>query len=372
MTIPFIDLKTQQKRLEPQLREAMDRVLAHGQYIMGPEIKALEEELARWAGTRHAVAAASGTDALLMPLLALGVGPGDAVFTSPFTFIATAEVIALLGATPVFVDIDPATYNISPALLAEAVDRVAREGMLKPRIIIPVDLFGLPADYDPVMALAKEKGLFVLEDAAQSFGARYKDRRAGGLGHAGGASFFPAKPLGAYGDGGAITLDDDDLYQKLVSIRVHGQGRDKYENVRVGINGRLDTLQAAILLVKLSVFEEEIQARQKVAARYSAGLGDRFQTPVIPDGYLSTWAQYSIQTDDRDRVLASLKEAGIPTAVYYPIPLHLQKAFAFLNIPKGAFPASEWAAQRIFSLPMHPYLDEETIDRIVAACRAAV
>jgi len=370
--IAFIDLKKQFSVLEKDIRAAIDGVLAHGQFIMGPEIGRLEEELARFAGARQAVACASGTDALLLPLMAWGVGPGDAVFTSPFTFIATAEVISLLGATPVFVDIDPKTYNIDPEQLRAAVEKTTREGRLRPKAVIPVDLFGLPADYEPIMALAEEKGLLVLEDAAQSFGALYRGRRAGALGHVGATSFFPAKPLGCYGDGGAVLTDDDHLAGLMRSIRVHGQGSHKYENVRLGLNARLDTLQAAILLAKLAAFPDELEQRQRVAARYTQGLNSRVQTPHIPEGSTSAWAQYSILTDRREEVQAALKTAGIPTAVYYPLPLHLQGAFADFGYAQGDFPVAEATAGRIFSLPMHPYLEDETIDFIVARIIEAV
>ncbi len=271
----FIDLKAQQQRISALLTENIQRVLAHGQYIMGPEIKELETRLAAYVGVKHAISCSSGTDALLMPLMAYGVGPGDAIFTTPFTFIATAEVIQLLGATPVFVDIDPKTFNLDPEALAEAVSRLGQNpgtAHLKPKGIIPVDLFGQPADYDRIHAIAQKHGLFVLEDAAQSFGATYKGRRAGSLAEVAATSFFPAKPLGGYGDGGAVFTDDDELAEVLRSIRVHGQGKDKYENVRIGLNGRLDTLQAAVLLAKLEIFDQEVMDRQRVARQYSQAL----------------------------------------------------------------------------------------------------
>ncbi len=389
----FIDLKTQQKRIKEALDANIQKVLAHGNYIMGPEIKELEERLAAYVGVKHALACASGTDALLMALMACGVGPGDAIFTTPFTFVATAEVITLLGATPVFVDIDPKTYNIDSARLALAIQAVktndaslcplpdssasaffaasspsageARgEGArLRPRGIITVDLFGLPADYDAIEKIAGDNGLFIIEDAAQSFGAEYKGKKACSFGKTGCTSFFPAKPLGCYGDGGMCFTDDDDLAAILDSIRVHGQGATRYENVRIGINGRIDTLQAAILLAKFSIFPEEIELRQVVANRYTALLasGASPVTPFIPDGCKSAWAQYSIlarSEADRTALMDKLKAAGIPTAIYYPRPLHLQRAFANLGYRPGAFPVSEDAASRIFSLPMHPYLLE--------------
>lgn len=365
MNIPFIDLKKQFKNMEPEMRAAIDEVLAHGQFIMGPEINRLESELASMAGVNHVVACGSGTDALIMALMAHGVGPGDAVFTSPFTFIATAEVISLLGATPVFVDIDPITYNIDPNLLEREIDNTMQAGELKPKCIIPVDLFGLPADYDPIMSIAEAKGLFVLEDAAQSFGGVYHGRPACGLGHAAATSFFPAKPLGCYGDGGAVFTDDGELDDRMRSIRVHGQGSNKYDNIRIGLNARMDTLQAAILLVKLKSFPAELEARQKVAARYTEGLKDLVETPVITEGLVSAWAQYSILSEKREFIQASLKEAGVPTAIYYPKPLHLQEAFSDLGLGPGTFPISESISEKVFSLPMHPYLEDETIDFIV-------
>jgi len=374
MNIPFIDLKAQFGELEQEIRARIDRVLEHGQFIMGPEISELESELTRFVGVEHVVSCASGTDALLMPLMAYGVGPGDAIFTTPFTFVATAEVISLVGATPVFVDIDPRTFNIDAEKLAAAIESTDAAGKLKPRGVITVDLFGLPADHDSVASIADARGLFVLEDAAQSFGGSYHGRKAGGLGHVAATSFFPAKPLGCYGDGGAIFTNDSELAESLKSIRIHGQGVDKYNNVRIGINGRLDTLQAAILLPKLKAFPGELAARQRVAERYSAGLGNVVDVPFIPEGYTSAWAQYSVLSDNRAHVLEALKEAGIPTAIYYPKPLHMQTAYADLGYRKGEFPVSEHSASRIFSLPMHPYLDEETqrsiIDEVTTAISA--
>jgi UDP-2-acetamido-2-deoxy-ribo-hexuluronate aminotransferase len=371
MSIPFIDLKSQYARIEEPVKQAIMRVLEHGRYIMGPEISELEEKLAEFAGVKHAIGCSSGTDALLMPLMAYEVGPGDAVFTTPFTFFATAEVIAQLGATPVFVDIDPETYNIDPEQLALKIAAVKAEGKLVPRGIIPVDLFGLPADFDPIMALAEKEGLFVLEDAAQGFGGLYKGRRAGSLGHVAATSFFPAKPLGAYGDGGAVFTNDDALHEKMLSIRVHGQGPDKYTNIRIGLNARLDSIQAAILLEKFNLYPEEIELRQHVADTYTRTIkkyyGARIQTPVVPEGLASVWAQYSVQADGREQIQAALQAAGIPSMIYYPIPLHLQEAFAYLQHREGDFPVAEAAAKRIFSLPFHPYQSDEVVEQIVAA-----
>ncbi len=369
-TIDFIDLKAQQQAILPSLWERLDRVLAHGQYIMGPEVQELEERLAAYVGVKHAISCSSGTDALLMPLMAYGVGPGDAVFTTPFTFIATAEVIQLLGATPVFVDIDPRTFNIDPEALAETIIGLRKDphtSSLRPKGIIPVDLFGQPADYDRINAIAQKHGLFVLEDAAQAFGATYKGRRAGSLAKVAATSFFPAKPLGCYGDGGAIFTDDDRLAEMLRSIRIHGQGSHRYDNVRLGLNGRFDTLQAAILLAKLEVFDQEILARQEVARRYSEALQGLVAVPYIAPTCTSVWAQYSVLSDRRTMLQGKLREAGIPTAIYYPIPLHLQGAFAHLGYKSGDFPISEGAAARIFSLPMHPYLAPPQQERIIAS-----
>ena len=366
--LDFIDLKTQQQRISALLTENIQRVLAHGQYIMGPEIQVLETRLAAYVGVKHAISCSSGTDALLMPLMAYGVGPGDAIFTTPFTFIATAEVIQLLGATPVFVDIDPQTFNLDPEALAEAVRGLGQNpgtAHLKPKGIIPVDLFGQPADYDRINAIAQGHGLFVLEDAAQSFGATYKGRRAGALAEVAATSFFPAKPLGGYGDGGAVFTDDDDLADVLRSIRVHGQGKDKYENVRIGLNGRLDTLQAAVLLAKLEIFDEEVVDRQRIARQYSQALNALVGVPFVAPECTSVWAQYSVLSEHRELLLQKLQAAQIPAAIYYPVPLHLQGAFAHLGYKPGDFPVSENASRRIFSLPMHPYLDQADQERIV-------
>ena len=364
MQINFVDLKRQYEKIGEEMQTAIDKVFEHCRFIMGPEISQLETQLADFIGVKHAITCSSGTDALLLPLMAKGIGPGDAVFTSPFTFIATAEVISLLGATPVFVDIDSKTFNMDPDKLESEIKKVVKEGRLKPKGIIPVDIFGLPADYDPIMALADKYEMFVLEDAAQSFGAMYKGRPTGCLGHAAATSFFPAKPLGCYGDAGAVFTDDADLAGLIKSIRVHGQGGNKYDNVRIGVNGRMDTLQAAILLVKLSIFLKEIKSRQRVAKKYSEELAGVVETPYTPDGYFSAWAQYSVLDNDRDRLIAELKTAGVPTAVYYPKPLHMQGAFSYLGYAYGDFPVSEQIATRIFSLPMHPYLEDGEIEFI--------
>jgi len=370
----FIDLKKQYQLIKPSVQKRISDILDRAGFIMGKEISELEEKLGQYVGTKCCLTCSSGTDALLLPLMAKGIGPGDAVFTTTFTFIATAEVISLLGATPVFVDIDPKTYNIDPIKLHEEIVRVKSgkrvtktfPSNLTPKAIIPVDLFGLCADYETIGAVAKEFDLFVLEDAAQSFGAEHKGKKACGFGNMAATSFFPAKPLGCYGDGGAVFLDDLEMFETLKSLRIHGQGADKYENVRIGINGRMDTIQAAVLLAKMEIFDKEFQKRQNVAQRYAKALREKFITPTIPQGYLSAWAQYSIQCENRDPVIASLKKEGIPTAIYYPKPLHLQKAFAYLGYEKGQFSVAEAIAERIFSLPMHPYLEARDQEKIIA------
>jgi len=371
MGIAFMDLKTQYGRLETKIRERIDGVLAHGRYVNGPEVAELEQALADYTGAKRVIGCSSGTDALLMPLMACGVGPGDAVFTTPFSFIATAEVVALIGATPVFVDIDPDTFNLDPNLLADAILRVKREGKLRPRMIIPVDLFGLPADYEAINDIACKHDLLVLEDAAQSIGGRYKDRMAGNLGYIGATSFYPAKPLGCYGDGGAIFTNDDRMADILRSIREHGQGENRYDNVRVGINGRLDSLQAAVLLAKLTEFEKEIEMRNQVAAWYDAKLTGVVK-PRIPDGYRSAWALYTVRSERREAARAALQEAGVPTVVYYPKPLHLQPAFAHYGGRQGDFPHAEKASRQVFSLPMHPFLTEAEVDQAAEALKKAL
>ena len=373
----FVDLAAQQKRIRHKIDLNISAILDHGKYIMGPEIQQLEERLAGYAGVKHAIGCASGTDALLMALMAYQVGPGDAIFTSPFTFIATAEVISLLGATPVFVDIDPQTFNIDPVKLDLAVRAVKNNDPsihplpitnnplpITPKGIIPVDLFGLLADYPRIENIAKKEDVFVIEDAAQSFGAEIKGTRACAFGNIACTSFFPAKPLGCYGDGGMCFTDDDCLAEIMQSVRVHGKGHHKYDNVRIGVNGRLDTLQAGILLAKFDIFPEEISLRRQVAARYTELLSHYLSpiTPYLPPDTKSAWAQYSILANNsaqRTGFQHKLKEAQIPTAIYYPKPLHLQSAFSYLGYKNGDFPVSEDCSDRIFSLPMHPYLSEE-------------
>jgi UDP-2-acetamido-2-deoxy-ribo-hexuluronate aminotransferase len=387
MSIPFIDLKTQYARVAGQVEQGLRAVLESGAFINGPDVARLEKRLAEYCGTRYAVGCASGTDALMMALMALKVGPGDAVFCPPFTFMATAEVVALLGATPVFVDIDPVTYNIDPAQLETAIRAVEtgdaslyplprHAGKLTPKAVIPVDLFGLLADYPALLAVAANHGLYVIEDAAQAFGATMEmdgaTRRAGSFGQIACTSFFPAKPLGCYGDGGMCFTDDPELLELLQSVRVHGQGTDKYQNVRLGITGRLDTMQAAILLAKMDIFEEEVRLRQDVARRYAGLLGSipGLTVPSVAAGHLSVYAQYSIQarsSDHRAELLAKLSKAGVPSSIYYPVPLHLQPAYANLAYAAGSMPTSEAVAGRIFSIPMHPYLTAEVQAQIAKA-----
>jgi dTDP-4-amino-4,6-dideoxygalactose transaminase len=370
--IAFIDLQEQRRRLGAPLNQAIMNAVEGGQWVMGPQVAEFEKRLAEFAGVKHVIACANGTDALLIILRAWGVGPGDAVFVPAFTFAASAEVVALVGATPVFVDVFEDTYNIDPASLDAAVAMVRRDGKLRPRVVMPVDLFGQSADYEALEPVVRREKLLMLCDAAQGFGATYQGNRCGGIGDAAATSFFPAKPLGCYGDGGASFTNDDALADLLRSIRIHGQGEDKYENVRIGVNSRLDTIQAAILLEKLKIFPQEIEMRDRVARRYSEKLGrsNRIVVPRVIDNAVSTWAQYTIQVPDRDRLAADLKAKGIPTAIYYPTPLSKQKGYA--HFPSAGTPVSEKIAKTVISLPMHPYLDEATQDRIVEAVLQSV
>ncbi len=362
----FIDLKSQQSKIKDKIDDRIQTVLNHGKYIMGPEVKELENKLASFVGAKHCITCASGTDALLMPLIAWNLKPGDAVLTTPFTFIASAEVIQLLGATPVFVDIDPKTFNIDPVDLEKKAEHLHKEGRFRLKACIPVDLFGLPADYTAIEAVAHKYDFRILEDGAQGLGGDINGQKACSFGDAASTSFFPAKPLGCYGDGGAVFTESDDLAEKLISIRVHGKGGHKYDNVRIGINGRLDTLQAAILLEKLEIFSDEIKQRNMAAGLYSKYL-KQVVVPFVPDRYTSVWAQYSVLAESkehRDQLQARLKENSIPSAVYYPRALHLQTAFSNLNYKEGDFPVSEDISQKIFSLPMHPYLKKDDIKQI--------
>ncbi|MGH8531544.1 MAG: DegT/DnrJ/EryC1/StrS family aminotransferase [Gammaproteobacteria bacterium] len=370
-SMQFIDLRAQQKRLQRQIDQALKRVLAHGNYILGPEVGELEQALAEFSAAKHVVTCASGTDALLMALMALGVKPGDAVFMPSFTFVATAEVVALLGATPVFVDINEDVYLISMASLRAAID-AAKKLKLRPRVVVPVDLFGQPADYDEVRRIAEEYDLYVIADAAQSFGGARAGRRVGTLAPITATSFFPAKPLGCYGDGGALFTDDTGIAAVFRSLRVHGQGQDKYDNVRIGVNGRLDTLQAAILIEKLRIFAEEIEARQRVAGRYNEALSNMVVTPKVAGDAVSAWAQYTIRTEQRDQLAERLKKRSVPTAVYYPKPLHCQPAYSNYPTSPGGLPISAKLAAEVLSLPMHPYLDTDTQDYIIACVREAL
>jgi len=372
--VPFIDIAAQRRRLGASIDKAVARVLTHCQFINGPEVTELEAALAAFCGARHVVSCSSGTDALLMVLMAKQIGRGDAVLCPSFTFCATGEVVALTGATPVFVDVDAATFNIDPASLKRGITTARRLG-LKPRAVISVDLFGQSADHDSIGAIAAEEGLFVLDDAAQAFGASYKGRRLGTEALATATSFFPAKPLGCFGDGGAIFTDDADLASALRSVRVHGQGSDKYDNVRLGLTARLDTMQAAILLEKLKIFDDEIAARNGVAERYARGLGNAVTVPHVAADRVSVWAQYTIRLPagvDRDGFAAALKAQGIPTAIYYPKSMHQQTAYRDFPVADGGLPVSEQLSADVISLPMHAYLDAPTQQRVVEAVRGAV
>ena len=368
--IPFIDVAAQRRRLGGAIDAAVGRVLDHCQFMLGPEVKAFEQELAAFCGARHAVGCASGTDALVLALRAWDVGPGDAVFCPSFTFCATAEVVALVGATPVFVDVHADTFNIDATSLAAAVGTAKKLG-LAPKAVIPVDLFGLPADHHAVEAVAKPESLFVLDDAAQGFGASIGNRKLGTFGGMTATSFFPAKPLGCYGDGGAVLTDDAAAAELLRSLRMHGQGSDRYDNVRIGLASRLDTIQAAVLREKLKIFPDEIDARNAVARRYSESLHDVVAVPQVPANYISVWAQYTIRVDGgrRDALAAALRAEGVPTAIYYPIPLHRQQAYKHYPVGEGGVAVSDRLAGEVISLPMHAYLDAATQDRIIEAVR---
>lgn len=368
----FIDLAAQQRRIEGAIRNAIDGVLAHGQYILGPEVKALEDQLAAYCRAKHALGCSSGTDAIVIALMALDAKPGDAVFVPSFTFAATAEAVALVGATPVFVDCIAEKYNMDPGSLEMAIDMIVREGMYRPVGVIAVDMLGQPADFNRIGAIARKNGYWLIDDAAQSFGAMLDNRRVGTLATITTTSFFPAKPLGCYGDGGAMFTDDDRLAGLMRSILFHGRGADKYDNVRIGMNGRIDTIQAAILIEKLKIFDDELDKRNQVARRYCDLLRDICRVPELIEGATTTWAQFTIIVKHRDDVAAKLKAAGVPTAIYYPKPLHMQTAYKAYPAVPGGLPVSEAMAETVLSLPMHPYLDVETQDRIVAAVKAAL
>src|SRR3981189_754359 len=373
-TVRFIDLAGQRWRLGTSVDEAVSRVLDHCQFINGPEVAQLEGELAVYSGARHVVTCASGTDALLMVLMAKGVGRGDAVFCPSFTFCATGEVVALIGATPVFVDCDAATFNMDLNSLKRGIATATKLG-LKPSAVIPVDLFGQSADHDAIGAIAESEGIFVLDDAAQAFGASYNGRRLGTFGLVTATSFFPAKPLGCFGDGGAIFTDDADLAETLRSVRVHGQGSDKYDHIRLGLTGRIATMQAAVLIEKLKIFEDEIAVRNKVAERYAQGLGNVVTVPRLASGCTSVWAQYTIRLpegSDRNGFATALKAQGIPTAIYYPKSMHQQTAYRDFPVADGGLPTCEKLSDDVISLPMHAYLDEPTQDRVIEAVRGAL
>ncbi|MGE0114042.1 MAG: DegT/DnrJ/EryC1/StrS family aminotransferase [Steroidobacteraceae bacterium] len=370
----FIDLKSQYRRIQASVNTRIQKVLEHGQYVLGPECTELETQLAAYVGAKHCIAASSGTDTLLIALMALNIGPGDEVITSPFTFIATGEVIALAGARPVFVDIEARTYNLDPALLERAITP-------RTKAIMPVSLYGQCADFDAINAIARKHGIPVIEDGAQSFGAVYKGKRSCGLSEIGSTSFFPSKPLGGYGDGGALFTNDDRLAKLMREIRVHGQDK-RYHHPRLGLNGRLDSLQAAILLAKMEIFEDEVQARSRLGARYSALLTEAFAgqqvivTPVVEAHNLSVYAQYTIQVPHENNGRAQFEERmkaqGIPTAVHYPVPLYRQPVFTDLGYQASDFPVSEYIASRVISLPMHPYLTETQQQQVVAAVSKAI
>ncbi|MDC0521133.1 DegT/DnrJ/EryC1/StrS family aminotransferase [Candidatus Marinimicrobia bacterium] len=365
----FLDLKTQQKRIRKSLEKRLNTILDHGAYIMGPEVHELEEKLADYCGVKHAISCSSGTDALLIPLMAWGIGPGDAVFTTPFTYVATAEVIALLGATPVFVDVYDSTFNIDCEKLEFAIQETIKNGELKPKAIIPVDLFGVPARYRLIDSIAKKYNLKVIEDGAQSFGASIGEKKVGTFGDVAATSFYPAKPLGCYGDGGAIFTNDDNLAEQCKAIRIHGTRSDRYNSEVIGLNGRLDSLQAAVLLEKLTIFDEEIEMRNKVNDYYRKFLNN---AQYIPNNYHSAHALFSITLGahkKREELVSKLKKNNIPNVIYYKYPIHSMKGFQYLGYKNGDFPISENLSQTIVSLPMHPYLSETEIDLVIEAIK---
>lgn len=371
--IPFIDLGAQRRRMGAAIDEAVLRVVHGGAYILGPEVKTIEADLSAFCGARHTISCANGTDALALVLMAKELKAGQAVLCPSFTFAATAEVVVWFGATPIFVDVHEDTFNLDVASLEAGLQTARRLG-LEPVGVITVDLFGQPVDYGAVAPFCEREGLWMLCDAAQSFGASYKGRKLGTFGCATTTSFFPAKPLGCYGDGGAVFTDDDALLEVLLSLRVHGQGTDKYDNVRIGMNGRMDTIQAAVLIEKLKIFEDEIAARNRVADRYAEGLSDVALTPVVLDGCVSTWAQYTIKVrpEARERLAADLRAQGIPTAIYYPKPVHRQTAYKTFPLAGNGLPVSDRIAHEVIALPMHGYLEPEVQDRVIAAVRLSL
>jgi len=361
--VPFVDLRTPLTRLRPRLIEAIDRVLDGGDLIMGREVGELERRLSRYSGARHTVTCSSGTDALLLALMAIGVGPGDAVVVPAFTFVAPAEAVALLGAQPVFCDVELETRNIAPECARVALETAAGDGM-EPKAIVAVDLFGIPADYRALRQIADGYGVRLIADGAQSFGASVDGRQVGTLAEITTTSFFPAKPLGCLGDGGAVFTDDDGLAEAVRSLRLHGMGSHKYEHVRVGINGRLDTIQAAVLIERLRSFDRELELRREVAGRYRGFLGDAVDVPSVPEGIVPTWAQFTIRSPARDAIAARLRDVGIPSAIHYPAPIPLQPAFRGFPVAKGWVPVADELSRTVLSLPMHPYLDEDDQRRI--------
>lgn len=368
--IEFNDLGAQYQHLKKEIDQGIADVIADCHFISGPQVEELEKELCSYTGRKYCVSTSNGTDALLMPLMAKGIGAGDAVFVPAFTFFATAEVVSLMGATPVFCDVDENTFNLDPNFLTKQIEKTIQEGKLKPKAVIAVDLFGLPADYPALDAVCKKYDLFLIEDAAQGFGGAVNGKKACCFGDVSATSFFPAKALGCYGDGGAIFTDDEEMYKILTSIRVHGKGSFKYENVRLGLNARLDTLQAAILLPKLRAFDKETEHRNWAAARYAERLGDKFQTPVANDGFFSSFGYYTLKAESeeqRAKIMDGLKAAGVPTMIYYPKPLHLQTVYASLGYKEGDLPVSEALSKTVFSLPMHGYITEDEIDYICKA-----
>lgn len=364
LPIPFIDLQAQQERIRPQVDAAIRRVLDHGQYIMGPEVLQFEHRLAEFCGIRHAIGCANGTDALVLVLRAWDVAPEDAVFVPSFTFAATAEAVVLAGGTPVFVDVDEATFNICPENLEKAIVWATKNG-LRPRVVVPVDLFGLPTDHASIARIAEKYDLLVLDDAAQGLGGSIDGRVVGSFGHATATSFFPAKPLGCYGDGGAVLTADDSLVEKVRSIQVHGKGKTKYENIQIGMNSRLDTIQAAILIEKLNVFQAEIELRNSIARRYDEAFSGKVLTQHVPAGRVSIWAQYTMVMDEREDFVEFCRSGNIPTQCYYPIPLHRQVAYRDYPLPTGGCPTSEKLSEKLISIPMHSYLKESDQDYII-------
>jgi dTDP-4-amino-4,6-dideoxygalactose transaminase len=352
----FIDLKAQYQHLKTRIDKRIQTVLDHGKYIMGPEVQELEEKLAEYVGVKHAITCANGTDALQLCMMAFNIKEGDAVFCPTFTFFATAEVISFANATPIFVDSDEKTFNICPLDLEKQIQSVISEGKLKPKAIIAVDLFGLPANYPELEKIAEKYNLKLIEDAAQGFGGSINGKKAGGFGDIATTSFFPAKPLGCYGDGGALFTNNDELAELIKSYRVHGKGRDKYDNIRIGMNSRLDTIQAAILLEKLAEFPIELESRNRAATLYEKKYGSIYKTPKVPEGYVSSWAQYTLVSDYRDTEMSKFREQGIPTVIYYATCMHQQTAFSKLIDLKYNFPVAEKLANSVFSIPMHPYL----------------